>query len=41
MTTPVHDRLEEAGTVDRIGPDHFHPTVRTAAPVRASTDGGA
>ena len=38
MKTPVHDRLEEAGIVDRIGRDHFHPTVRAA--VGASTDGG-
>jgi high affinity sulfate transporter 1 len=38
MKTQVHDRLEEAGIVDRIGPDHFHPTVRAA--VSASTDGG-
>ena len=38
MKTHVHDRLEAAGIVDRIGPDHFHPTVRAA--VGASTDGG-
>ena len=38
MKTQVHDRLEEAGIVERIGPDHFHPTVRAA--VRAATDRG-
>ena len=36
MKSPVQDRLEDAGIAERIGRDHFHPTVRAA--VGAATD---
>jgi SulP family sulfate permease len=36
MTTPVQERLDDAGTTARIGRDHFHPTVR--ATVSASAE---
>ena len=39
MKTPVHERFEETGIVDRIGHERLYPTVRAA--VRASSDGGA
>jgi SulP family sulfate permease len=33
---PVHERLEEAGLVGRIGADRFHPTVRAAVAAAAA-----
>jgi MFS superfamily sulfate permease-like transporter len=33
---PVHERLEEAGLVERIGAERFHPTVRAAVAASAS-----
>lgn len=33
---PVHERLEEAGLVDRIGAERFHPTVRAAVAAAAA-----
>jgi sulfate permease, SulP family len=35
MKTPLHERLEETGVADEIGPDHFHPTVRAAVAAAA------
>jgi hypothetical protein len=29
MKTPMHERLEDADVADVIGPERFHPTVRT------------
>ena len=36
MKTPVRDELEEAGIAERIGRDHFHPTVRAAVSASAT-----
>ena len=40
MKTPVQDRLEDAGIAERIGRDHFHPTVRAAADASATAAAG-
>ena len=36
MKTPVYARLESADVTDVIGPERFHPTVRTAVRAAAS-----
>jgi hypothetical protein len=38
MKTPVQARLDDAGTVDRIGRDHFHATVRAAVGASTGSD---
>jgi hypothetical protein len=30
VKTPMRHRLEDAGVVELVGPDHLYPTVRAA-----------